>query len=86
MDEQSFDHLTRLLARAGSRRAALGAVLSAGLLGTEIAEAKNRHRQKEKNTVKRRRRRHVCGDVPIPDPAKTFPDATLRSLTCGAVG
>ncbi|MGH2616226.1 MAG: pentapeptide repeat-containing protein [Thermomicrobiales bacterium] len=50
MDRNRFDALTRLLGREGSRRAALGAALSAAILGTGLrAGAKKKNRKKKKN-------------------------------------
>ena len=46
MDRERFDALTRLLAATPSRRAALGALLGAGLAGTSgtVGAAKNTRR------------------------------------------
>jgi hypothetical protein len=60
MDRDRFDALARLLATPGSRRAALGTLLGAGLLGTNLgagARKKAKHRDKAKNKAKKRMQR-----------------------------
>jgi hypothetical protein len=50
MDREAFDGLTRLLATSPNRRAALGALLGAGLAGAlGIADAKKDHARKRKD-------------------------------------
>jgi hypothetical protein len=63
MDRDRFDALTRLLASSGSRRAALGALLGAGLVGASLDALakkngkKDRGQAKDKRTKKRKQQR-----------------------------
>ncbi len=59
MDRERFDALAKLLATTGSRRAALGALLSAGLFGQDPGAWANPG--KRKNTQKARKRRKKRG-------------------------
>lgn len=61
MDHHGFDQLTRLLGRAGTRRAALGTLLGAGALGVRAVDA-NRHDLKSG----KRRRRRVASQAAAP--------------------
>lgn len=72
MDHESFDRLARLLARPGSRRTALGTALSAGLLGSGLATAKNRHRQKGKDKVKGQAKKSGPRSCPSPKPGQNL--------------
>ena len=51
MDSEAFDRLTRLLSATGTRRSALGALLSAAVLSTGGIEAARRHRKQRKTRV-----------------------------------
>lgn len=57
MDRDRFDGLARLLATSGSRRAALGAMLGAGLLGArfEGGDGRNQHKRDERRDRRRKR-------------------------------
>jgi hypothetical protein len=51
VDHDSFDRVARLLGAAGTRRGALGALLSAAVLGTADVAAAKRQRKRGKNRV-----------------------------------
>jgi hypothetical protein len=65
MDHEAFDTITRLLGRAGSRRAALGALLGAGALG--VAEARAAKNRKHRRTGKKSRGVSAQAICPPPD-------------------
>jgi hypothetical protein len=69
MDDEAFDQLTHLLGRIGTRRAALGALLSTGVLGTDTAAAKRRQRN---HRQRRLRAQALPGlrDCPHPGPGQ----------------
>ncbi len=73
MDCDRFDALARLLATSGSRRAALGALLGAGLLGHDsnalAKPGKGKRKNRGKNRGRRKKRgRNGPGGDPTPDP------------------
>jgi hypothetical protein len=63
MDHEAFDRITRLFGVTGTRRTALAALLSAGLLGvTGKADAKTKRRQKERLSAQAQPRPQRCSD------------------------
>ena len=55
MDHESFDRMTRLLGAARTRRAALGALLGAGLAGATLDQAQAKKKRRAKRTAANRR-------------------------------
>ena len=94
MDHDAFDRLTRLLGMAGSRRAALAALLGGGALGAaESVLGKGRGKKKDTNKHKKRkepakkrgkpRRANQAQPTP-PDPPET--DEIAAEATCSSPG
>jgi hypothetical protein len=85
MDHESFDRLVRLLGRAGSRRAALGALLGAsslGVLGEALGKGKGKGRKdrgKSRNKDRGKTDRKAAPAAP-PD------GAVAVEATCGSPG
>ena len=82
MDRDRFDTLTRLFATVGSRRAALGALAGAGLLGGGVSVSAKPGKKGKKGKKKKHNRRRRC----FGSESCAFPSDGLDFENCDLAG
>lgn len=87
MDRDTFDSIARSLGRAGTRRAALGALLGVALLGTGDAwdaEAGRRSRRRNRRNRRKQNKGRTCygtGVCPAPQTGNDFDDCDYSNTS-----